>query len=556
LWYDPKTVQTCPQCNVRYPDALEVCPQDGAELPAARGRTQALFDRFIGTVVDGRYKIEAKLGEGGMGVVYAARHAIIDKRMAIKILKKEVQDDEAAAQRFIQEARATSKIGHTNIVDITDFGVLPDGSAYFVMEFLEGETLGETIAKGPLAPVRAISVAAQIARGLGAAHKHGIVHRDLKPENVFLLDREGQHDFVKIVDFGIAKVQSANAGQRLTAVGMVLGTPEYMSPEQATGKDADHRVDEYALGCILYEMLTGEVPFRGETSAQTLAQQVFDKVVPPRERRPDLDIPRGTEAVVLKAMAKEPDQRYPSMRELLEALDQAGAELGGAKAGVRRTGRDPEHDHVTVTVAARQRRRSTDGPLPAIPRNRLASPMVLVVGGAVFLAGVGGWLALGHRESAAPEAGGAATRMHDPAPPQPPAQQQQQAAAAPVAPPPSSTVTLLLKTVPAGGEVSCEGALVGVAPVGYRHERSSRAVQCSFKLAGYRDAAREFMPDGDREVEVALLPRPHPARAAARAPAREPAPAPSRSAAAPAAAKGKGKARRADPVSDLRDPFQ
>jgi serine/threonine-protein kinase len=312
-------VKVCAQCRIQYPDALEYCPQDGTLLPETTAQTQAMYDPLIGETVDGRYKIEAQLGEGGMGVVYAARHVIIDKRVAIKVLKREAQQEETASQRFIQEARSASKIGHANIVDINDFGVLPDGSAYFVMEFLEGQTLGQAIREGPLAASRVVAIAAQMARGLNAAHAKGIIHRDLKPENVFLLERDGHGDVVKIVDFGIAKVQSGlgQPNSRLTQVGMVLGTPEYMSPEQATGKESDHRVDEYALGCMIYEMLTGDVPFKGESAAGTLTKHVFEAVVPPRERRPDLTIPPGIEAVCLRAMAKQADQRYPSISRML-----------------------------------------------------------------------------------------------------------------------------------------------------------------------------------------------------------------------------------------------
>ena len=311
-------MKTCPTCHIRYPDALEFCPQDGTALPGgAPGRTPLNHDRLVGSTVDGRYKIESKLGEGGMGVVYAARHVIIDKRVAMKVLKREAQHDETAAQRFITEARATSRIGHANIVDITDFGQMLDGSAYFVMEFLEGRTLGQLIADAPVPPGRAIRIAAQMARGLQAAHKVGIIHRDLKPDNVFLLERDGLHDVVKIVDFGIAKVQSQLGPQRLTAAGMVLGTPEYMSPEQATGKETDHRVDEYALGCILYEMLTGEVPFRGTNSAATLTKHVFEPVVPPRKRRPDLTMEQA-EKFLTRMYRTDPDFVFTVSRDFVK----------------------------------------------------------------------------------------------------------------------------------------------------------------------------------------------------------------------------------------------
>ena len=538
-------MKTCPSCNVRFPDALEFCPQDGTQLPGTHRRgatttsnTQTISDQLIGTVVDGRYKIEAKLGEGGMGVVYAARHVIIDKRFAIKVLKKEAQHEETAGQRFIQEARSASKIGHANIVDITDFGQLPDGSAYFVMEFLEGVTLGQLVAEGPVPAMRAIRVAAQMARGLNAAHKHGVVHRDLKPENIFLIERDGVADVVKIVDFGIAKVSSTvPTAQRLTQAGMVLGTPEYMSPEQATGKETDHRVDEYALGCILYEMLTGEVPFKGVNSAATLTKHVFEAVVPPRKKRPDLAILPSLEAVTLKAMAKRPDERYPSMLELREALDQAALDLpGSVPAGVRRTPRE-------IPPA---REVDEDGLTTAVPARRNRTPaMVAVAGGVVLLLGGGGYVLFGRGSEAKH---GPAPRVELPPP---------RVVAAPVEkqkPPPPATVAFTLRTNPEGAAVYLDGIKIGTTPFDYRHPRATRPLGLVFKLAGFKDVSRDLVPDGDHDVEVALVGKRgrdhgHGSHGAARTANASPA------AAVPEQQAEQHSEKKARPVTDLRDPF-
>jgi tRNA A-37 threonylcarbamoyl transferase component Bud32 len=332
---------------------LEFCPRDGSALPASQAAKDAAVDPILDTTIDGRYAIESRLGEGGMGVVYKARHVLIDKPVAIKILRKEAAQDTAAVQRFIQEAKSASKINHSNIVDITDFGVLADGHAYFVMEFLQGQTLAQVIAEGgPIEPARVCTIASQVARGLHAAHQKGIVHRDLKPENIFLLEREGQKDFVKIVDFGIAKV---GGGQKLTQVGMVLGTPEYMSPEQATGQETDHRVDQYALGCIMYEMLTGVVPFLGERPAQTLTKHVFEPVLSPKKRKPDLKISATIDAVVMRTLAKKPDQRFPSMRELEQALSKIDADSKGGRVVIDDPGLasapNPSGAHATTPAA-------------------------------------------------------------------------------------------------------------------------------------------------------------------------------------------------------------
>lgn len=284
-------------------------------------------ERLIGVELDGRYKIEKQIGEGGMGVVFLARHMVIEKAVAIKVLRAEVATDEAVVKRFVQEARAASRIGHPNIIDVTDFGTTKDGLTYQVMEYLEGQTLANLLLKeGRLTLGRALTIMAQMARALGAAHEKGIVHRDLKPENVFLMNREGRSDFVKIVDFGIAKVQPPDGGAvgpRLTRLGTVFGTPEYMSPEQASGRnDVDLRADIYALGIILYEMLCGRVPLRGETTVRTLAMQMLDDPRPMREVQAEVEITVDQEAVIMRSLAKKRDQRYSSMSEFLNALQE------------------------------------------------------------------------------------------------------------------------------------------------------------------------------------------------------------------------------------------
>ena len=300
-------------------------PNEALELLKSTPRTE--YDKLIGQTLDGRYYVEKKIGEGGMGVVFSARHAVIERPLAIKVLKRDAMRDTATIRRFVQEAKAASRIGHPNIVDVTDFGTTPDGMTYSVMEFVPGATLGAALRlSAPFPAQRAIRITAQIARALAAAHDKGIVHRDLKPENVFLLDRDGRPDFVKIVDFGIAKVSPPPGqqpdGPRLTRAGSVFGTPEYMAPEQAAGRsDTDGRVDIYALGVIFYEMICGRVPHRGDSMVRTLAMQMLDPVEPPSKVRPDLPISPELEAVILRALAKKREQRYQTMTELLEALD-------------------------------------------------------------------------------------------------------------------------------------------------------------------------------------------------------------------------------------------
>jgi serine/threonine-protein kinase len=299
-------------------------PAEALEL--YRGPRGNEYDKLIGQTLDGRYYVEKKIGEGGMGVVFAARHAVIERPLAIKVLKREAMRDTATIRRFVQEAQAASRIGHPNIVDVTDFGTTPDGMTYSVMEYVAGQTLGAALrAAAPFPAARAMRITAQIARALAAAHDKGIVHRDLKPENVFLLDRDGRPDFVKIVDFGIAKVTpppGKTNEPRLTRAGSVFGTPEYMAPEQAAGRsDTDGRVDVYALGVILYEMICGKVPHRGDSMVRTLAMQMLDPIEPPSRVRPDLGISPDLEAVIMHALVKKREQRYQTMGELLAALE-------------------------------------------------------------------------------------------------------------------------------------------------------------------------------------------------------------------------------------------
>ena len=283
-------------------------------------------ERLIGVELDGRYRIERQIGEGGMGVVFLARHMVIEKAVAIKVLRAEVAEDEAVVKRFVQEARAASRIGHPNIIDVTDFGTTKDGLTYQVMEYLEGQTLSALLhTEGPLDLTRSLAIVAQMARALGAAHDKGIIHRDLKPENVFLMNRDGREDFVKIVDFGIAKVQPTDgdsAQPRLTRIGTVFGTPEYMSPEQASGRnDVDVRADIYALGVILYEMLCGSVPLRGDTTVRTLAMQMLDDPAPIREAYPEVEITPEQEEVIMRALAKKRSERHATMADFLSALE-------------------------------------------------------------------------------------------------------------------------------------------------------------------------------------------------------------------------------------------
>jgi tRNA A-37 threonylcarbamoyl transferase component Bud32 len=279
----------------------------------------------------GNYRVLELIGEGGMGIVYLVEHPVIGRRGALKAVHPSFALDVDVVARFTNEARAISQIGHEHIVDVTDFGRTEAGDFYFIMEFLRGESLCDRIAReAPLSPPRALAIAAQVADALAASHEHGVVHRDLKPENVFLVPRTGTRDFVKVLDFGLAKLASDAVADAPADV--VMGTPHYMAPEQCEGLPTiDARADVYALGVLLFEMVTGRVPFVGDTATEILQKQVSAK--PPTARSLVSILPEAIDRIIQKALAKDPADRFASMADMRVALR---APVGVAAApGVR-----------------------------------------------------------------------------------------------------------------------------------------------------------------------------------------------------------------------------
>ncbi|GAB4211849.1 MAG: hypothetical protein OHK0013_33970 [Sandaracinaceae bacterium] len=324
-------MRICPQCGTRFTEPVAFCPHDGT--PTQDAVAEPPKDPYLGRVIDGRYRVESVLGEGGMGVVYLISHAVLGKRMALKVLRGDMARDTEVVQRFVQEAQSATQIGHPNIIDISDFGRMPDQSAYFVMEYLDGDSLTKVIARGGSIPTaRAIHIVRQIASALEAAHERGIVHRDLKPDNIYLVKQGADDAFVKVLDFGIAKVGGASS--KLTKTGMIFGTPHYMSPEQAAGQSVDRRTDIYALGVIMYEMFAGRVPFDGDTFMGILSKHMFESPIPPSQvKGAGLG---AIEDVILKALAKKVENRYQTMSELIADLDriQAGGTISIGRGGI------------------------------------------------------------------------------------------------------------------------------------------------------------------------------------------------------------------------------
>jgi len=372
-------------------------------------------------VLDGRYRIERRIGEGRVGVVYAAHHVALDKPVAVKILRREMSGDGAAVRRFSQEAKAASRVGHPAIADVTDFGEFSE-QVYLVMEYLEGQTLEQLLRdKGRLPVGRALRIGRQIARGLHAAHVKGILHRDLKPANVFLQEVYGGPERVKVLDFGLAKI---SLQPRTTMMGAFLGTPEYIAPELCKGEESDGRVDVYALGVMLYEMLCGQVPFRGPSPTQTMMMHISQPVAA-METAHGLHVPTELEAVVMQALQKNPADRFATMAALDAALGAVAARLDPpvtvrapeappAKAAVlaaplpavAKTGRPPAHE--PIIAKARVGRPAFS--LPAWPT--AIALLVASLSGATL----GAWLAGAHAPAPMLEAVRQAGGPADPVP--------------------------------------------------------------------------------------------------------------------------------------------
>jgi eukaryotic-like serine/threonine-protein kinase len=298
-------------------------------------------DELIGTLVAGRYRVVERLGQGGMGNVYLAVHEAIEKKIALKVLRLEFSIKPDLVTRFQQEAISASRVKHPGVLDVFDFGRLDNGCFFIAMELLQGRDLADELERRHvLEAERAVRIALQICRALAAAHTQGVVHRDLKPENVYLHDTSDGDELVKIVDFGIAQLRTnqelaaqQTERRRLTRTGMIFGTPEYMSPEQALGKSVDARADVYATGIILYEMLTGAVPFTGDSFFGVLNAHLNQPLPAMRSLYPALSISAQLESAISRALAKDPDERYPSLRELAAELE---ASPEGRRSGMAR----------------------------------------------------------------------------------------------------------------------------------------------------------------------------------------------------------------------------
>jgi eukaryotic-like serine/threonine-protein kinase len=327
--------KTCPQCSTEYDVEQRFCPRDGASLRAANA-----VNDLVGEVVADRYLITQKLGEGGMGQVYLAEHVRMGRKSAVKVMHPAMVHDADAIGRFNREASNASRINHPNVAAIYDFGETPEGLIYLAMEYVDGEPLTKLVAReGALAPARAAEIVRQTGEALAVAHDLGIVHRDLKPDNIMITrDRDGR-DCVKVVDFGIAKAAAGEAQkQKVTKTGLVVGTPEFMSPEQLAGDPLDGRSDIYALGLVAFNMMTGALPFPSETAQESMIMRLTDRPRTLAEMRGDVVWPAEVQLVVDRALARDARERYQSAAEFGRDLVRAAAlqaPAAGTGAGTR-----------------------------------------------------------------------------------------------------------------------------------------------------------------------------------------------------------------------------
>ena len=323
----------CPTCGRHYPSNVQFCTVDQTALEAdpPTAETTNAADPLIGQTLNNKYRIEQPLGIGGMGTVYRARHLLIDRAVAVKVLNQRLVEDEAARARFQREAKAAGRLQHLNAVAVTDFGQTSAGYVYIVMELLEGRTLREILAKeAPLETARAVSLMLQASAAVAAAHDAGVIHRDLKPANIFVTQSADAPSIVKVLDFGIAKLAAETLDDdephTLTQIGAMIGTPRYMSPEQCSGLELTPAADVYSLGVILYEMLTGTVPFSGSSPLAIAVKQTSEYPRPPREIV--AAIPDDLEKVVLHALEKDAKDRPANAAEFRSELLEVAEKLG------------------------------------------------------------------------------------------------------------------------------------------------------------------------------------------------------------------------------------
>jgi len=410
-------VKVCPVCATQYADDVRFCPNDGQTL-----RAGAPQNDLVGQVVADRYHVVKKLGEGGMGQVYLAEHVKMGRRSAIKVMNPAMVHDPDAVARFNREASNASRITHPNVCAIYDFGETADGVIYLAMEFIEGESLTSLIERdGALAVPRATDIFLQVADALLAAHDLGIAHRDLKPDNIMLVRGRDGRDVVKVVDFGIAKaIGGDEAGQKVTKTGLVVGTPEFMSPEQLSGDKVDGRSDLYSLALVFYQMLTGQLPFKADSAQEIMIKRLTDEPAPLAVTRPDLTFPGGLQQTLDTALARMPAERYQQVSKFATDVAAVTGRSRGAAPATPAT-RSVDTEARTQVLAAGEAKaaavaatRTSVGARRAASRKR--SPVPLILGAVVVIGGAGAAAVLLKGGGTGPVAPDSGTTAGGPAP--------------------------------------------------------------------------------------------------------------------------------------------
>jgi serine/threonine-protein kinase len=448
----------------------------------------------------GNYNVTKLLGEGGMGAVYLGEHPLIGKKVAIKVLHDDLATKSDIVSRFFTEAKAVNDIHHENIVDIVDFGQMKDEHGkelvYFLMELLEGESLNARLKRGGLTHEEAVHIMDQCCAALAASHSHGIVHRDLKPDNIYLISRGHDRAFVKLLDFGIAKLTGGQAASGMTRAGAVIGTPAYMSPEQCDGRgNIDHRSDVYSLGVVMFEMLAGRVPFVGDGFGEVLVAQLTTAPPKPSEFAPG--IPSGLENIVMRCLEKGRDMRFQSMDELRQALQNSGSyvppkPLTGLNPIISATAPTMAGDGVqrptTLSGAAGQVAGTGTGSGMA-PPTKSKAPLFAVLG--VLVVGAGG--------------AGAYFGLHkDPVPPPvipvviPQPEKKE--------PPKEENVNILIDSMPQGAEIRKAGvaAPIGKTPYEMKVKKGDATFDVMLTLEGYTPQTKTVTCDRDHDLSIAL----------------------------------------------------
>lgn len=398
--------KVCPTCGTEYPLSERFCPRDGTALRA----TNAQGD-LLGSIIAERYHILKKLGEGGMGTVYLAEHVKMGRKAALKVMNPGMNQDADAIARFNREAANASRLSHPNICGIYDFGETPDGLIYLAMEFIEGVSLSDLIEKsGALTPARAAAIIHQSADALQVAHDVGIVHRDLKPDNIMITKARDGSDSTKVVDFGIAKASSSDA-QKVTKTGLVVGTPEYMSPEQLSGDKLDGRSDIYSLGLVAFNCLTGKLPFPSETAQEAMIMRLTDQPKTLAEMMPDRAWPEQLQAVLDKALTRDANERYASAaefgRDMARAVENMpsavvaegatmviGSDAAVAAAAAKTAAAVAVPKTRQASAAERGGAVSPAAAQATVPAKKGGMSTMMIAAAAVVIIGGGGWYAV------------------------------------------------------------------------------------------------------------------------------------------------------------------